>query len=63
MSNPSPAIAQIERYQFQAIEGEPLGKIIGTRYPKSIEAKLMALPDKQAFIRQAVAAALAKLER
>lgn len=60
MSNPHPAIAQIERYQFQPVEGEPLGKIIGTRYPADVEAALMAMPDKQAFIRQAVAEKLAR---
>jgi hypothetical protein len=35
-----------------------MGRIINTRYPPPIEAELDKMPDKQAFIREAVATKL-----
>ncbi|MEA5464512.1 hypothetical protein [Leptothoe sp. PORK10 BA2] len=57
MANPNPKIDQLQSFQYQRMNEEPLGKVIGTRYPVSVELALSQLPDgidKQGFIRAAV---------
>ena len=57
MANPNPKTDQIQSFQYQRMNEEPLGKVIGTRYPVSVEAALSRLPngiDRQGFIRAAV---------
>jgi hypothetical protein len=53
VANPNPKTEQIKPHQIQPAEVE-LGKVIGTRYPVTVQAELDRLPEKQAFIRQAV---------
>lgn len=52
MPNPKPKLENLK--PFARRSDRELGKIIGTRFPVKVEAVLRELPDKQAFIRQAV---------
>lgn len=52
MPNPKPKLENLK--PFARISDQELGKIIGTRYPLSIQAVLENLENKQDFIRQAV---------
>lgn len=63
MSNPKPTQTdEFKATQFKPTKGEPLGKIIGTRYPEPIQDRLLAIDNYQEFIRKAVADALEKLD-
>jgi hypothetical protein len=51
--NPNPNRSGLKNFQPQG--DYALGRSINTRYPLDVEAALDAMPDKQAFIRAAVA--------
>lgn len=66
MPNPNPR--QTETFlnqQYQPIGAEPLGKVIGTRFPKEISDRLGAMSpsERSDFIRAAVAKAFDEMER
>lgn len=50
-----------EFYRFGQVGEEPVGeRPICVRFPQSIDEQLRAMPDRSAFIRKAVADALAR---
>ena len=57
MGNPNPVQNEaLKAKQFKPLVGEPMGKVVGTRYPISVTEKLEAMDtgDRSQFIRDAV---------
>lgn len=51
----------LQEHQFQAPEGkEPNTEKLSVRIPKSMDEALSQLPDRNEFVREAIAAALKK---